>query len=151
MASWTMWTRMSVFRSLVVVSGCGICSAGFTGFAPRAVFLPVFVRPLMLGIMAGINQRDSSVSRWSSTSLLWCRCSFRGTFTPEPLGVFSVLFRILFLFRPFVFGNTSPVPQVAEETVEVVRLARRERVQQWTAEQIVVLASGCRKWHSVVQ
>ena len=50
---------MTVFRSLVVVSGCGICSAGFTGIATRGVFLPVFVRPLMLGIMAGVNQRDS--------------------------------------------------------------------------------------------
>ena len=75
LASWTVWTRMTVFRSLVVDSGCGTCSAGFTGIAPRAVFLPVFVRPLMLGIMAGMNQRDSYASRWSSTSLSWRRGS----------------------------------------------------------------------------
>ena len=76
LASWTVWTRMTVFLLLVVGSGCGICSAGFTGIAPRVVFLPVFVRPLMLGIMAGMNQRDSYVSRWSSTSLSWRRSSF---------------------------------------------------------------------------
>ena len=29
LASWTVRTRMKVFRSLLVVSGCGICSAGF--------------------------------------------------------------------------------------------------------------------------
>ena len=32
-----------------------------------------------------------------------------------------------------------PMPQVLEETVEVVKLATHERVQQWTAEQI----GGC--------
>ena len=38
----------------------------FAGIAPRAVFFPVVVRPRMLGIMAGMNQRDSYVARLSS-------------------------------------------------------------------------------------
>ena len=46
---------MDVFCALVVDSGCGICCSGFAGIAPRAVF--VVVRPLMLIIMAGMNQK----------------------------------------------------------------------------------------------
>ena len=36
--------------------------AGFAGFAPRAVFLPVVYRPTMLGIMAVLDQMDSNAA-----------------------------------------------------------------------------------------
>ena len=52
-----------IHRALAVVSGSGLCRAGFAGIVLRAVSLHVVVRPLMLGIMAGMNQRDSCVSR----------------------------------------------------------------------------------------
>ena len=45
--------------ALVVDSGSGVCMAGFTGVAPRAVFLPSVVRPKMLVTLAGMYQKDS--------------------------------------------------------------------------------------------
>ena len=64
--------------------------AGFAGIAPRAVFLPVIVRPQMLVIMAGMDQKERYVapcrklwifrgccsSTRSSISLSWCRRRF---------------------------------------------------------------------------
>ena len=48
----------SSHRTLIVDPGSGTCRCGFAGF-PSAVFLYVVVRPLMLRIKAGMNQRDS--------------------------------------------------------------------------------------------
>ena len=47
LASWPVWTRRTVFLdhgALIVDSGSGMCRAGFTGYAPRAVFF-LAVRP----------------------------------------------------------------------------------------------------------
>ena len=42
-----------------------MCLAGFTGDGTScAVFLSVFCRPEMLGIMAGLDQKDSYVLGW---------------------------------------------------------------------------------------
>ena len=53
----------SSLRALVVIPGRGMCTAGFTGYAaPRAVFLPVVLRPQMLVITAGMDQKECYVS-----------------------------------------------------------------------------------------
>ena len=49
--------NMDSFIALAVVSGSGLCGAGFAGIVPRAVFLYVVVRPQMLVIMAGMDQK----------------------------------------------------------------------------------------------
>ena len=53
-ASWPVWTRRTV-----------MCLAGFTGDGTScAVFFSVVCRPEMLGIMAGLDQKDSYVLGW---------------------------------------------------------------------------------------
>ena len=53
------------------------CMVGFTGIAPRAVFLSVVVRPWMLGIMAGVYQKDRSLDIVDSCSGM-CLAGFAG-------------------------------------------------------------------------
>ena len=49
--------------ALVVIPGSGMCTAGFTGYAaPRAVFLLVGVRPQMLVLAAGMDEKECHVS-----------------------------------------------------------------------------------------
>ena len=48
--------------ALLVYSGSGLCKVGFTGdYAPRSMFPSVDDRPKMLDIMAGTDQKNSSV------------------------------------------------------------------------------------------
>ena len=54
-------------------SGSGMCKAGFSGFAPRAVFLPSVVMRKLLDTWAVMNQKDSY--RWPVHGWycwLWC-------------------------------------------------------------------------------
>ena len=70
--------RIAEVAALVVDSCSGMCMAGFTGVAPRAVFLPSVVRPKMLDTLARVNQKDSF--QWSVLgSCCWLR-RFRALF-----------------------------------------------------------------------
>ena len=49
---WLVWTKKG--------SCCGMCKAGHAGCdAPRAVFVSLVLRPMMLGIMTAMAQKDS--------------------------------------------------------------------------------------------
>ena len=70
--------RIAEVAASVGDNGSGMCMAGFTSVAPRAVFLPSVVRPKMLDTLAGMNQKDSY--QWPVLgSYCWCRC-FRAVF-----------------------------------------------------------------------
>ena len=72
------WPKMLRFmagfqssRPLVVDSG-GVFMVGFTGDdAPRAVLFFLVVRPKMLGIMAGLDQKDSCLEEYRKTGLFF--------------------------------------------------------------------------------
>ena len=60
--------RFSELAAALVVDSGGIFMVGFTGDdAPRAVLFFLVVRPKMLGIMAGLDQKDSCLEEYRKT------------------------------------------------------------------------------------
>ena len=72
LASWLVRTRRTVFHdygALTVDAGSGMCRAGFTGYAPRAVFLLLAVRPRCsarrpVWTRGTVTPRSSSSRQW---------------------------------------------------------------------------------------
>ena len=68
--------------ALVVNHGSGMCLLGFPGVpAPRAVFFPPVVRPMMLDIMAGMNQKDSCLEEYRKIGFYWEMTSYVSIFS----------------------------------------------------------------------
>ena len=71
-----------MFRAVLVVDYGGMCLAGFAGEDPsRAVFPSVVLGPEMLGILAGMYQKDSGALIVDSGSDM-CKARIAG-FTPR--------------------------------------------------------------------
>ena len=65
--------RPVVVAALVVDYGSGLCYAGFAGVdSSRTVYPSVVVRPKMLGVLVGVEQKDSFSARlWPRSPSTW--------------------------------------------------------------------------------
>ena len=121
--------RIAEVAALVVDSCSGMCMAGFTGVAPRAVFLPSVVRPKMLDTLAGKNQKDSYQRPvLGSYCWSWCFCTVFPFIVGRPVlpGIMPVYATTGFLVRTvqkvvqFLDKLFSPVV-VQRQVPELVR------------------------------
>ena len=63
----SVWDIPVMLQRRYALCGFAWLWAGFAGFVPRAVFLPVVYRPVMIGIMTVLGQKDS----YAATLLQW--------------------------------------------------------------------------------